>query len=197
MPMPRKFLMLRMTVKEGQRGLLIRNGRFRRVLEPGRYCWFDPRRRINAEVFGTVRAEFPAERYKMLKVTHPEVAAMLFTVVETGANEIAVVNFDGRPAHLLGPSRLRVFWKITTRVDVERIDLAVDPKIVAQHLRMLRRLKEIEAIERVVETAGPGLGVLLTRLVRLVDAEEAPERARWQGIEGAPANGPWPAVTAD
>jgi hypothetical protein len=197
MPMPRKFLMLRVNVKEGQRGLLSRNGRFRRVLEPGRYCWFDPRRRINAEVFGTVRAEFPADRYKILKATHPEVAAMLFTVVETGANEIAVVNFDGRPVHLFGPSRRRVFWKIATRVDVERIDLAVDPKIVAQHLRMLRRLNEIEAIERVVETAGPGLGVLLTRLVRLIDAEETPERARWQSIEGASANAPWPALTAD
>ncbi len=197
MPMPRKFLMLRVTVKEGQRGLLSRNGLFRRVLEPGRYCWFDPRRRINAEVFGTARAEFPADRYKMLKATHPEVAAMLFTVVETRANEIAVVNFDGRPAHLFGPSRLRVFWKITTRIDVERIDLTVDSKIVAQHLRMLRRLREIEAVERVVETAGPGLGVLLTRLVHLIDAEEAPERARWQSIEGAPANGPWPALTAD
>jgi hypothetical protein len=195
--MPRKFLMLRVTVKEGQRGLLSRNGRFRRVLEPGRYCWFDPRRRINAEVFGTVRAEFSADRYKMLKATHPEVAGILFTVVETRANEIAIVNFDGRPAHLFGPSRLRVFWKITTRVEVERIDLTVDPKIVAHHLRMLRRLREIEAVERVVETAGPGLGVLLARLVRLIDAEETPERARWQSIEGAPANGPWPALTAD
>jgi hypothetical protein len=195
--MPRKFLMLRVTVNEGQRGLLSRNGRFRRVLGPGRYLWFDPRRRISAEVFGTARTEFPADRYKMLKATHPEVAAMLFTMVETRANEIAVVNFDGRPAHLLGPSRMRVFWKITTRVDVERIDLAVDPKIVAEHLRMLRRLKEIEAIEHVVETAGPGVGVLLTRLVRMIDAEEAPDGARWRSIEGTPANGPWPALTAD
>jgi hypothetical protein len=197
MLMPRKFLMLRVTVKEGQRGLLSRNGRFRRVLEPGRYRWFDPRRRINAEVFGTARAEFPIHRYKMLKATHPEVAAMLFAVIETGANEIAVVNFDGRPAHLFGPSRVRVFWKITTRIDVEPIDLAMDPKIVAQHLRMLRRLKEIEAIERVVETAGPGLGVLLTRLVRLIDAEEALGSARCQSIDGLPADSPSLAVTAD
>ncbi len=194
MHMPRKFLMLRVTVKEGERGLLTRNGRFRRVLEPGRYCWFDPRRRINAEVFGTARAEFPADRYKMLKATHPEVAAMLFTVVETGAHEIAIVNFDGRPAHLFGPARMRVFWKISTRVSVERIDLAVDPKIVDRHLWMLWRLREIEAIERLAETAGPGLGVLLARLMRLNDAEEASERARWQSIGGQPAIGPWPAL---
>jgi hypothetical protein len=194
--MPRKFLMLKVTVKDGERGLFWRKGRFKRVLEPGYYRWFDPRRKLNAEVFGTARAEFPFDRYKALKATHPETAASLFTVIETGANEIAVVNFDGRPAHLFGPSRTRVFWKITTRVGVERIDITVDPKIVDRHLRMLWRLKEIESIERLVEAGGPALGMLLTRLVRLNDADEAPERARWQSIpsiEGPPADGPWPA----
>jgi hypothetical protein len=165
------------------------------VLGPGHYRWFDPRRRINAEVFGTVRADFPVDRYKALKATHPETAATLFTVVETGANEIAVVNFDGRPAHLFGPSRTRVFWKISTRVSVERIDVTVDPKIVDRHLRMMWRLKEIESIERLVEKAGPALGVLLTRLVRLNDDEVAPDRVRWQSIEEGPrADGLWPAL---
>jgi hypothetical protein len=195
--MPRKFLMLKVTVKEGERGLFFRRGRFKRVLEPGRYVWFDPRRKLNAEVFGTARAEFPLDRYKALKATHPETAATLFTVVETGANEIAVVNFDGRPAHLFGPSSTRVFWKITTRVNVERIDVTVDPKIVDRHLRMMWRLKEIESIEHLVEKAGPALGVLLTRLVRLNDPEVAPEQARWHGIqsiEGPSADGPWPAL---
>jgi len=123
------------------------------------------------------------------------VAATLFTVIETGPNEVAVVNFDGRPAHLFGPSRVRVFWKITTRISVERIDITVDPKIVDRHLRMMWRLKEIESIERLVEAGGPALGMLLTRLVRLNDAEEGLERARWPSLEGPPAGGPWPALT--
>ena len=194
--MPRSFLklVLNVTVKEGERGLFFRNGRFKRVLEPGRYSWFDPRRKLNAEVFGTARSEFPLERYKALKATHPETAATLFVVIETGANEIAIVNFDGRPVHLFGPSRTRVFWKITTRISVERIDITVDPKIVDRHLRMMWRLKEIESIERLVETAGPALGVLLTRLVRLNDDELAPERMRWQSIETPRADGAWPAL---
>jgi hypothetical protein len=192
--MPRKFPMMWVTVKEGERGLFWRKGRFKRVLEPGHYCWFDPRRKLHAEVFGTARAEFPADRYKALKATHPETAATLFAVVETGPNEIAIVNFDGRPAHLFGPSRMRVYWRITSRISVERIDITVDPKIVDRHLRMMWRLKEIEAIERLVETGGPALGVLLTRLIRLNDSEVAPERTRWQSIEGPPADGPWPAL---
>jgi hypothetical protein len=192
--MPRSILMLSVTVKEGERALLSRNGWFKRVLGPGHYCWFDPRRKLNAEVFGTARAEFPVDRYKALKATHPETAATLFAVVETGANEIAIVNFDGRPAHLFGPSRMRVFWKINTRISVERIDITVDPKIVDRHLRMMWRLKEIESIERLVATAGPGLGVLLTCLMRLNDAEVAPEPPRLQSVEGTPVDGPWPAL---
>jgi hypothetical protein len=195
--MPRSLWILKATVKEGERGLFFRNGRFRRVLEPGRYWWFDPRRKLNAEVFGTARAEFPLDRYKALKATHPETAATLFAVIETGPHEIAIVNFDGRPTHLFGPSRTRVYWKITTRMSVERIDITVDPKIVDRHLRMMWRLKEIESIERLVEKAGPALGVLLTRLVRLNDDEVSPERARWQtmpSIEG-PADGPLPVFT--
>ena len=34
--MNRHFLMLRVTVKDGERAFLMRNGRFERVLEPGR-----------------------------------------------------------------------------------------------------------------------------------------------------------------
>lgn len=187
--MPRFFLklILTVTVTDGERAFLFRKGRFKRLLEPGRYWRFDPRRKLDAEVFGTARAEFPADRYKALKASHPEVAAKLFTVIETRAGEIAVVNFNGRPAHLLGPSRLRVFWKVTTRVDVERIDLAVDPKFADQHFRMLWRLKELESIERLVEKVGgridlhagggSGLDALLTELVRLRKGEAAPELA--------------------
>jgi hypothetical protein len=185
--MPRSFLklILNVTVMDGERAFLIRKGRFKRVLEPGRYTWFDPRRKLAAEVFGTVRAEFPADRYKLLKVTNPEVAAKLFTVVETRAGEIAVVNFDGRPAHLFGPLTMRVFWKVTTRVDVERIDLAVDPKFAARHFRMLWRIKEIESIERMLEKVGridlhagngAGLDALLTGLV-LLKGDAVPELA--------------------
>ena len=42
--MNRHFLMLRVTVKDGERAFLMRNGRFERVLEPGRHRLFDPLR---------------------------------------------------------------------------------------------------------------------------------------------------------
>jgi hypothetical protein len=77
--------MLRVTVKDGERALLTRNGRLERVLEPGRHRMFDPAR--------------------------PDLVSSLFEAVETKAGELAVVSYDGRPVHLVGPWAARVFWK--------------------------------------------------------------------------------------
>ena len=47
------------TVKDGERALLTRNGRLERVLEPGRHRLFDPRNELTAEVFNVVRDRIP------------------------------------------------------------------------------------------------------------------------------------------
>ena len=49
---------LRVTVKDGERAFLTRNGRLERVLAPGRHRLFDPLRELAAEVHQVVRAEF-------------------------------------------------------------------------------------------------------------------------------------------
>ena len=126
--MSRHLLMLRVTVKDGERALLTRNGRFERVLGPGRHRLFDPLRALKVETFPVVRAEFPADRYAVLKAERPELAAELFEAVETRADELAIVSLDGRPTHLVGPWQLRVFWKVATAVEVERIDVGARPE---------------------------------------------------------------------
>lgn len=153
--MNRTVFTLRVTVKDGERALLTRNGRFERVLEPGLHRVFDPLRQRQVEVFDTVRAEFPADRHAVLKGDHPDVAAKLFEVVETRGGELAVVSFDGRPAHFVGPWATRVFWKVMTRVEVVRIDAAANPRIAPEHLRMVTRGSHLT--ETVVENHEAGL----------------------------------------
>src|ERR1043166_538103 len=63
----RDLLSLTVTVKDGERALLLRNGRLDRVLAPGRHRFVDPLRALSAEVLAVVRTEFPAERYAVLK----------------------------------------------------------------------------------------------------------------------------------
>jgi regulator of protease activity HflC (stomatin/prohibitin superfamily) len=164
----RRFLMLRVTVKDGERAFLSRNGRLELVLEPGRHRLFDPRRELSVEPHNVVRAEFPAERYAVLKAARPELAAELFEAVETKASELAIVSLDGRPHALMAPWQVRVFWKVATTIDVERIDVDRDPRAEPRHLAMIARERNTLVTEVVVENHEAGLlfveGQLVARL---------------------------------
>jgi regulator of protease activity HflC (stomatin/prohibitin superfamily) len=150
-------LMLNVTVKDGERALVKRDGRLERVLAPGRHRLFDPLNALTVELCNVVRAEFPAERYAVLKASRPDLADALFTAVETGANEVAIVSLDGRPVHLLTPWQVRVYWKVATAIDVERIDTASDARVSARHLAMIERNRPTIATEAVVENHEAGL----------------------------------------
>src|SRR3984893_16905972 len=80
-----------------------------------------------------------SDRYAVLRAARPDLASSLFEAVENKAGELAVVSYDGRPVHLVGPWMTRVFWKVATKVDVERIDVAVDPKVAPRHLKVAPR----------------------------------------------------------
>jgi regulator of protease activity HflC (stomatin/prohibitin superfamily) len=144
-------------VEDGERALVWRDGQLVRVLAPGRHALFDPFHRLRTQVFDVVRAEYPAERYAVLKAARPDPAAELFTAVETGANEIAIVSLDGRPVHLLTPWQVRVYWTVATAIGVERIDIAADPRVSARHLAMIERNRPSIVTEVVVENHEAGL----------------------------------------
>ncbi len=163
--MTRTLLTLRVTVKDGERAILTRNGRFERALEPGRHTLFDVKRELAVELHQVVRAEFPAERYAVLKAARPDLAAELFEAVETKADEVAIVSLDGRPVHLMGPWQTRVFWKVATRVEAERIDVANDPKVKPRHLAMIARERNTLVAEHVVENHEAGLLMVEGRFV--------------------------------
>jgi len=161
----RSLLTLRVTVKDGERALLTRNGRFERVLEPGRHILFDPGKELAVELHQVVRAEYTADRFAVLKAARSDLAAELFEVVETKADEMAIVSLDGRPTHLMAPWQIRVFWKVVTRVEVERIDVTSDPKVKPRHLAMVARERNTLVAEHVVENHEAGLLFVEGRLV--------------------------------
>jgi len=166
--MNRHLFMLRVIVKDGERAFLTRNGRFERVLEPGRHTLFDPARALAIELHSVVGTEYAAERYAVLKAARPDLAAALFEAVETKADELAIVSLDGRPAHLMAPWQVRVFWKVATRVEVERIDVTSERKVAPRHLAMVARERNAYVAEHVVENHEAGLlyveGKLVERL---------------------------------
>ncbi len=150
--MNRLMFTFRATVKDGERAFLVRDGRFERVLEPGRHVLFDPRGSLKAEVFNVVRQEFPADRYEVLARSHPALAAELFETVTTGPYEVAIVSLDGLPTTVWPPFSRRVYWKVATRVSVETIDTRDVLRLTqAQAERINLKLSNV-AVEALVES---------------------------------------------
>jgi regulator of protease activity HflC (stomatin/prohibitin superfamily) len=124
-------------VKDDERAFLTRDGRFERLLEPGRFSAFDPGQQLAPEVVKVVRAEIAPEKALLLQKTNPAVAEQNFKIVRTEPNEVAIVSFDGEAKVLVMPNTTRAFWKALTEVDVERIDTGADLRVAKRHLDKL------------------------------------------------------------
>ncbi len=160
--------MFKVVVKEDERAFLTRDGRFERVLGPGRFTAFDYGRQLAAEVVKVVRTEIAADRALLIARTHPDVAEEHFEIVQTEPNEVAIVSLDGEPKHLVLPNTTRAFWKTVTRVGVERIDAGTDIRVAKRHLDRLDARSTPLIVSGVVEAHEAGLlfvdGKLLERL---------------------------------
>jgi len=155
-------------VKDDERAFLTRDGRFERLLGPGRFVAFDPGRHLAAEVVKVVRTEIAADKALLIARTHPDVAAEHFEIVQAGATEVAIVSLDGEPNWRVLPNTTRAFWKTVTRVEVERIDVGAEVRVVKRHLDRIDLKSTQLIVHDVVEAHEAGLlfvdGKLVERL---------------------------------
>jgi regulator of protease activity HflC (stomatin/prohibitin superfamily) len=134
----RKFrFWFEVVVRDDERALLARDGRFERILQPGRFTAIDPRRNLTVEVVKVVRAELAPEKALLLHKTHRPIAEQNLEIVQVGPHEVAIVSFDGETKHLVLPNTTRAFWKVLTEVRVERIDTDEELRIAKGHLEKL------------------------------------------------------------
>ena len=162
------FRYLTLVVKDDERAFLTRDGRFERLLGPGRFSAHDPFQRLNAETVKVVRAELPVERPLLIDKTKPEIAVDHFAILQTGATEVAIVSLDGEPKYLVPPSTTRAFWKTLTLVEIERIDTAAQLRVEKRHLDRLDLARSTIVVHATVEAHEAGLlfidGVLKEKL---------------------------------
>ncbi len=144
------------TVRDDERAFLMRDGRFERLLEPGRYRELDFGGRLASEVVKVVRAEIPAERALLFEKTQPDLASKHFVLVQPSSTEVAIVSFDGEPKHIVLPNTTRAFWKTLTLVEVDMIDTAADPRVAKKHLDKLD-MRGNSVVQAIVEAHEAGL----------------------------------------
>jgi regulator of protease activity HflC (stomatin/prohibitin superfamily) len=124
-------------VKDDERAFLRRNGRFEKLLAPGRFAEFDPFRELTIETVRVLRAEIAPEQARLIAKADPDVAEENFAIVQAGPTEVAIVSLDGEPKHLVLPNTTRAFWKTLTAVDVETIDASSSLRVEKRHLDKL------------------------------------------------------------
>ncbi|MDQ0468914.1 slipin family protein [Labrys wisconsinensis] len=129
-------------VKDNERALMSRNGRFERMLGPGRHRMLDPSGAVTVEVLPVVRAEFPSDRHSVLAQVAPDLAASLF---------------DGQPVHFVAANSTRVFWKAITRVEAVRIDAGASLRATPAQLKLLDLSRSPLVTSGVVEQHEVGL----------------------------------------
>ena len=151
-------------VKDDERAFLTRDGRFVRLLDPGRFNELDPMGRLAAEIVRVVRAEIPAEKALLYERTQPRLAEENFEIVQTGPTEIAIVSLDGEPKHIVLQNSTRAFWKTLTKVDVERIDAGKVMRVEKRHLDKLDLTRAPVVASAIVEAHEAGLLIVDRRL---------------------------------
>lgn len=145
-------------IKDDERGFLTRDGRFARLLAPGRFRAFDPGVKLNVEVVKVIRAEIAPERALLLLRMHRPVAEQNLEIVQTGPTQVAIVSFDGEPKHIVAPNTTRAFWKALTRVDVELIETANEIRVAKRHLDKLDPARSAAVVaSAVIEAHEAGL----------------------------------------
>ncbi len=162
------------TVRKHERGILLRNGDFERLLTPAVYRFFDPHRRLELERFDVTQPAFEHRLVDYLVRCQPEAVEDHFLTVETGAGQVAVIYRNGHPWTFVSPERRALYWKGIVRVTAELIDVAthiVVPRRIAQSYiteRQARRSSAFDAaiVVREVPEAHVGLLFVDGQLVR-------------------------------
>lgn len=120
-------------IAENQRGLLVKDGRLIRVLEPGRHAFWDFRGRLNVEIF-PARGLFSGPWAEIMAKRHPELAEDYIAIVRPPEGEVAVVWIDGRASLVVRPGDTAYVWKVLSEVRVATFDVLAQPRLTKPEL---------------------------------------------------------------
>ena len=149
----------RVVVGDGERGLLYRNRRFERVLMPGVYRLFAFRDTLEVRMFDLAQNEYYTG--KDTDALIESLGASLnetFQLADIGVNEVGLVSRNGKLVYVLAPGSRTLYWRGSTKIEIERVALDSGlevPASVAKRLRQLELLKRYAvAVDVPVESAG-------------------------------------------
>jgi regulator of protease activity HflC (stomatin/prohibitin superfamily) len=152
----------RVTVKKNERGLLLRNGDFDRVLQPGTHWLVAGLDRLEVERFALDQPAFTHAIADYLMAKEPEVVAAEFVRAELNEDQVGLRTENGTLVEVLAPGTRRLYWKGLVVVKVEVIDLAasaeVPPAVVARLVQTQLRQRAVQGLAGVLQVQVPEYG---------------------------------------
>ena len=146
-------LIKRVIVKKNARGLLLRNGDFERVLQPGTHWFFDGFDALRVELFAIDQPAFRHALADYLMAREPQVVEAEFVRVELGEHQVGLRSDNGVAVELLPPATRRLYWKGLIDVKVDVIDIADTVEVPAE---LAARLLQLQSRQRIA-LALPGV----------------------------------------
>jgi regulator of protease activity HflC (stomatin/prohibitin superfamily) len=136
-----------LTVKKNERGILLRNGDFDRVLQPGRHWlptgWSD----LQLETFSLEQPVFSHALADYLMAKEPEVIDAEFVRVDLGESELGFRYENGVLVELMPPCTRRLFWKGLNETRIEVLDISEQVELPAE---LMARLNQTQMRQRPV-----------------------------------------------
>jgi hypothetical protein len=121
------MLWKRILVRDQERVLIARNGRFRRILAGGKHVVFAiPGVSLSIERYDTTGLIFRSSWTSYLLRERPDVIAEHFTVIETNDAQLGMVYANGKLATVLLPEQRVLFWRGVAEITVELVDIGGD-----------------------------------------------------------------------
>ena len=131
------FIVRKILVRKHERALLFKNGDFERFLLPGIHWAVDPLKRLTVEQFNIAQPLFEHRLTDFFLKEFADDVARLFTVIETGADEVATVFENGRFAGVIGPERRALYWKGIVDVTAEVVNIGAEFEVAPRIAKAL------------------------------------------------------------
>ncbi len=178
-------MLKRFVVRIDEKGILLRDDDFERVLPPGRHRFFDPADRLRMLAWKQDAVMNADAIVEYLQKNQPEVASEYFISMVLGENEAGLRFEDEKLVEVLAPGAKRYIWKGMKQHRLERFDLdgGVElPSAIARRLNAVNlRNSAVAGLDGVLTALVPAYYVGVLRIDgKVVQLLQPGLRAFWR-----------------
>lgn len=124
-------------VKKHQRGLLLRDGDFQQILDPGQYRYFDPAKAYSLELYSVDSGRFDHPLVNYLRQQQPELVAQQFHVIDLTDAQVGLRFEHQTLVEILPPGFRGLYWQAGPAQQWQILDLPEDAELSSELLARL------------------------------------------------------------